>query len=50
MFEYSDAIGRAEDKFIVCLIFFIGGPIFAASDVLQRILDLYLPEDWDADR
>ena len=38
MFEYVDAIQSAgENKLIVCLIFFIGGPIFAASDLLQRI-------------
>jgi hypothetical protein len=28
---------------------FIGGPIFAASDLLQRILDIFLPEGWNGD-
>lgn len=50
MFEYVDAIQSADkNKFIVCLIFFIGGPVFAASDLLQRILDFYLPEGWNGD-
>lgn len=50
MFEYIDAIQSAgENKLIVCLIFFIGGPIFAASDLLQRILDIFLPEGWNGD-
>lgn len=49
MFEYIDAIQSAgENKLIVCLIFFIGGPIFAASDLLQRILDIFLPEGWNS--
>ncbi len=49
MFEYVDAIQSAgENKLIVCLIFFIGGPIFAASDLLQRILDIFLPEGWNS--
>lgn len=50
MFEYVDAIQSAgKNKLIVCLIFFIGGPIFAASDLLQRILDIFLPEGWNGD-
>lgn len=34
------------EKIIVCVIFLIGGPIFAAANVLEAILNLILPEGW----
>lgn len=35
------------DKIIVGIIFIIGGPIFAAANVLESLLDCFLPEGWD---
>ena len=35
------------DKFIVLLIFLIGGPFFAITNVLNYILDILMPEGWD---
>lgn len=37
------------DKFTVGLIFLIGGPFFAIANVLEALLDCYLPEGWDDD-
>jgi hypothetical protein len=34
------------DKLAVGLIFIIGGPIFAAANVLEAMLDCFLPEGW----
>lgn len=39
----------AFDKGAVGLIFIIGGPFFAIANVLEAILDCYLPEGWDND-
>ena len=38
-----------KDQFIVAIIFMIGGPIFALSNILSAILDCLLPEGWDDD-
>jgi 4-hydroxybenzoate polyprenyltransferase len=38
-----------NDKFIVGLIFIIGGPFFAIANVLEALLDCFLPEGWDED-
>lgn len=38
-----------NDKFVVGLIFIIGGPFFVIANVLEAILDYYLPEGWDED-
>lgn len=35
------------DKFIVLLIFLIGGPFFAITNVLNYVLDILMPEGWD---
>lgn len=35
------------NKFIVLLIFLIGGPFFAITNVLNYILDILMPEGWD---
>ena len=35
------------DKFIVLLIFLIGGPFFAITNVLNYVLDVLMPEGWD---
>lgn len=37
------------DKSAVGIIFIIGGPFFAIANVLEAILDCYLPEGWDND-
>ena len=38
---------ETNEKIIVGIIFIIGGPILAAADILETILDYILPEDWD---
>lgn len=38
-----------KDQFIVVLIFCIGGPFFAISNILTALLDCILPEGWDDD-
>ena len=38
-----------KDKFIVILIFCIGGPFFAISNILTALLDCILLEGWDDD-
>ena len=35
-----------SDKFAVGIIFIIGGPIFAAANILEALLDCFLPEGW----
>jgi 4-hydroxybenzoate polyprenyltransferase len=37
------------DKGAVGIIFIIGGPFFAIANVLEAILDCYLPEGWNDD-
>lgn len=37
------------DKLAVGLIFLVGGPFFAIANVLEALLDCYLPEGWDDD-
>lgn len=34
---------------IIIIIFIIGGPILAAADVLETVIDCILPEGWDDD-
>ena len=38
-----------NDKLIVGFIFIIGGPFFAIANVLEAMLDCFLPEGWDED-
>jgi hypothetical protein len=38
-----------NDKLIVGIIFMIGGPFFAIANVLEALLDCFLPEGWDED-
>lgn len=38
-----------KDQFVVGCIFIIGGPIFAAANVLEAVLNCILPEGWDDD-
>jgi 4-hydroxybenzoate polyprenyltransferase len=35
-----------KDQLLVGIIFIISGPIFAAANVLEAILDCILPEGW----
>ena len=35
------------EKLIVGLIFLFGGPIFTIANILEALLDCYLPEGWD---
>ena len=37
------------DRLAVGLIFIIGGPIFATANVLEALLDCFLPEGWSDD-
>lgn len=48
--EYVPSIKEIKskyDKFIVLLIFLIGGPFFAITNVLNYVLDILMPEGWD---
>lgn len=38
-----------NDKLIVGIIFIIGGPFFAIANILEALLDCFLPEGWDED-
>lgn len=38
-----------KDRLAVGVIFIIGGPIFAAANVLEAMLDCFMPEGWDED-
>ena len=38
-----------NDKLIVGIIFIVGGPFFAIANVLEALLDCFLPEGWDED-
>lgn len=38
-----------SDRLAVGLIFIIGGPIFTAANVLEALLDCFLPEGWSDD-
>ena len=51
MIEYAPACKdlSAKDQLIVMFIFIIGGPIFAAANILEAILNCILPEGWDDD-
>ena len=51
MIEYAPACKDLSipDQLIVIFIFIIGGPIFAAANILEAILNCILPEDWDDD-
>ena len=51
MIQYAPACRdlSTNDKLVVGLIFIIGGPFFAIANVLEAILDYYLPEGWDED-
>lgn len=37
------------DYLIAGIIFIIGGPFFAITNVLESILDVIMPEGWDND-
>ena len=51
MIQYAPACKDLSnnDKFIVGIIFMIGGPFFAIANVLEALLDCFLPEGWDED-
>ena len=38
-----------QDMILVGIIFIIGGPFFAIANVLEALLDCFLPEGWDED-
>ena len=38
-----------KDKAIVLIIFMIGGPILAAANILEAILNTILPQGWGGD-
>lgn len=49
--QYAPACKQlnACEMLIVGLIFLIGGPIFAIANILEVILDCFLPEGWSED-
>ena len=38
---------NSTDQIIVGVIFLVGGPFFAIANVLESLLDCFLPEGWD---
>ena len=38
-----------SDKNIVITIFILGGPIFAMANVLEQLLDCFMPPGWGGD-
>lgn len=51
MIQYAPACKdlSINDKLIVGIIFMIGGPFFAIVNILEALLDCFLPEGWDED-
>jgi hypothetical protein len=51
MIEYAPACKDlgAKERLAVGLIFIIGGPIFAIDNILETLLDCFLPEGWSED-
>ena len=51
MIQYAPLCSELSDsdKLAVGIIFMIGGPFFAIVNVLEAMLDCYLPEGWDDD-
>lgn len=48
MIQYAPACKELSDndKLIVGIIFMVGGPFFAIANVLEALLDCFLPEGW----
>lgn len=51
MIQYAPACKELDtwEMLIVGMIFLIGGPIFTIANVLEAILDCFLPEGWGED-
>lgn len=51
MIQYASACKDLpkQDMIIVGIIFMIGGPIFTIANVLEALLDCFLPEGWGDD-
>ena len=51
MIQYAPACKDLSnnDKLIVGIIFMIGGPIFTLANILEALLDCFLPEGWSED-
>lgn len=51
MIQYAPACKDLpkQDMIIVGIIFMIGGPIFTIANVLEALLDCFLPEGWGDD-
>ena len=49
MIQYAPLCSELSesDRLAVGIIFIIGGPFFAIVNVLEAMLDCYLPEGWD---
>lgn len=43
--QYTKDLSIA-DRFAFCIICLIGGPIFAAANILEALLNCILPEGW----
>ena len=48
MIQYAPACKELSnnDKLIVGIIFMVGGPFFAIANILEALLDCFLPEGW----
>ncbi len=51
MIQYAPACKELKqwEMIIVGFIFIIGGPIFTIANVLEALLDCFLPEGWGDD-
>jgi hypothetical protein len=51
MIEYAPACKdlSTREMLAVGLIFIIGGPIFTIANILEALLDCFLPEGWGED-
>ena len=49
MIQYAPVCKKLSnnDKLIVGIILIIGGPFFAIANILETLLDCFLPEGWD---
>lgn len=50
-FQYRDEIQEMEfsKQITVLIIFAVGGPFFAITNILSSLLDIFMPEGWNDD-
>lgn len=51
LFQNIEACADLSDKerFIVVIIFLLGGPFLAAGAIFEYLLDSFLPDGWNGD-